>query len=69
MEQIIKIFENEEFGNVFKGISNGRATVNSDELLPTGTYFYILKFNGPDLPDDSKGNPKEAFSGYLYINR
>jgi gliding motility-associated-like protein len=59
-------YENDEFGNVFKGYSNGRATINNDELLPTGTYFYILKFNGPDLPN---GNNKDTYTGYLYINR
>jgi len=62
-------YENDEFGNVFKGFSNGRVTVNEDELLPTGTYFYILKINGPELPDDSRGKPKDTFTGYLYINR
>ena len=59
-------YENDEFGNVFKGYSNGRATINNDELLPTGTYFYILKFNGSDLPN---GNNKDTYTGYLYINR
>ncbi len=58
-----------EFGNVFNGYSNGRSTINSDELLPTGTYFYILKFNGPELPEDDNGKPKDVFTGYLYINR
>ncbi|WP_415371784.1 ice-binding family protein [Patiriisocius sp. Uisw_047] len=63
-------YENDEFGNVFKGYSNGRATINNDELLPTGTYFYILNFKGPDLPE-SLGEliPKSTFTGYLYINR
>jgi hypothetical protein len=59
-------YENDEFGNVFKGYSNGRVTINSDELLPTGTYFYILNFSGPDLPDDGV---IDTFTGYLYINR
>ncbi len=31
-------------GNYFKGVSNGRGTVSSSESLPTGTYFYILKY-------------------------
>jgi gliding motility-associated-like protein/uncharacterized repeat protein (TIGR01451 family) len=59
-------YENDEFGNVFKGYSNGRAILNNDELLPTGTYFYILNFSGPELPNDEN---KETYTGYLYINR
>jgi gliding motility-associated-like protein len=45
---------------MFRGYSDGRATVNRGEKLPTGTYFYILKYN-----DGNKGFEK---SGYLYIN-
>ena len=41
------------------GTSNGRATVNADEKLPVGTYYYVLDFG-----DGSK--PKV---GWLYINR
>ncbi|MFC5046832.1 gliding motility-associated C-terminal domain-containing protein [Aquimarina hainanensis] len=44
--------------NGFKGISDGRATINKDEKLPEGTYYYILKIDG-----------SEDRSGYLYINR
>jgi gliding motility-associated-like protein/uncharacterized repeat protein (TIGR01451 family) len=48
--------------NTFRGISEGRVTVQKNEELPTGTYFYILTFNGE--------NPgKESYNGYLYINR
>ncbi|UTD15340.1 Ig-like domain-containing protein [Tenacibaculum mesophilum] len=44
---------------VFNGTSNGRTTINVDEKLPSGTYFYVI-----DLGDGSK--PKV---GWLYINR
>ena len=47
--------------NYFDGTSFGRVTVDINNKLPTGTYFYILTY--------------EAFSGkvitrtgYLYIN-
>ncbi|MCD8431070.1 Ig-like domain-containing protein, partial [Tenacibaculum finnmarkense genomovar ulcerans] len=43
----------------FKGISNGRTTINADEKLPAGTYYYVI-----DLGDGSK-----AKAGWLYINR
>ena len=46
----------------FKGISEGRNTVNKNELLPDGTYFYILKFTDEE-------NKNHDRSGYLYLNR
>lgn len=49
-------------GNVFDGTSQGRVTVDQDNKLPVGTYFYII-----DYQDDT-GNMKQL-SGYLYINR
>lgn len=49
-------------GNVFDGTSEGRVTVDKDNKLPVGTYFYIIDF------EDPSGNMKQV-SGYLYINR
>ena len=49
-------------GNVFDGSSQGRVTVNQDNQLPVGTYFYIIDYKEPN------GNMK-SISGYLYINR
>ena len=49
-------------GNVFDGSSQGRVTVNQDNQLPVGTYFYIIDYKEPS------GNMK-SLSGYLYINR
>ncbi len=49
-------------GNVFDGSSQGRVTVNQENQLPVGTYFYIIDYKEPS------GNMK-SLSGYLYINR
>ncbi|MEP5253467.1 MAG: gliding motility-associated C-terminal domain-containing protein, partial [Winogradskyella arenosi] len=46
-------------GKVFTGVSDGRGTINKDEELPTGTYFYILRrFVGRETITNQ---------GYLYI--
>ena len=64
----VLVFETDGYGgsddsqNVFRGISEGRVTVQENKELPTGTYFYILTFQGE--------NPgKDSYNGYLYINR
>lgn len=49
-------------GNVFKGTSEGRVTVDNKRNLPVGTYFYILEYK------NNLGETK-TLSGYLYINR
>ena len=64
----VLVFERDGYGgltgqeNVFRGISEGRATVEKNKELPTGTYFYVITF-----PTDNPG--KSSYSGYLYINR
>lgn len=45
---------------MFGGYSDGRATINRGDKLPTGTYFYILKYN--------TGKQVKEKAGYLYIN-
>ena len=65
----VLVWETDNYGgtdgeeNVFSGESNGRATINAGEELPTGTYFYILNFTGDTNPG------KSSYTGYLYINR
>ncbi len=49
-------------GNVFDGTSQGRATVDVDNKLPVGTYFYILDYENED-------GIQKSLSGYIYINR
>ncbi|MFS4456786.1 Ig-like domain-containing protein [Maribacter sp. 2304DJ31-5] len=48
-------------GNVFDGTSQGRVTVNEDNKLPVGTYFYIL--------DYEDNGAMKTLTGYIYINR
>lgn len=63
----VQVFETKGYGkttdaNVFKGISDGRATVSKNEKLPAGTYFYVIEVvNEFDASKTKK-------SGYLYIN-
>ncbi|MBQ4914419.1 gliding motility-associated C-terminal domain-containing protein [Maribacter sp. MMG018] len=49
-------------GNLFDGTSQARATIEKENKLPVGTYFYILDYEEPN------GKMKQL-SGYLYINR
>jgi gliding motility-associated-like protein len=49
-------------GNVFDGTSNGRVTIDVDNKLPVGTYFYILDYEEPN-------GTMKSLSGYIYINR
>ena len=57
--------------NVFTGFSNGRATVRDGEILPTGTYFYVLTFLTEDNPGEllEPAQDIRSYNGYLYINR
>lgn len=61
----VKVFERDGYNNddvAFKGVSEGRATILQNEELPTGTYYYVIRFRGE--------NPgKSLYTGYLYINR
>ncbi|KAF2515584.1 gliding motility-associated C-terminal domain-containing protein [Flavobacterium foetidum] len=59
----VKVFEAKSYNesdNMFRGYSDGRATINRNEKLPTGTYYYILRYN-----NGQKGIQQ---TGYLYIN-
>ncbi|KAF2515550.1 gliding motility-associated C-terminal domain-containing protein [Flavobacterium foetidum] len=59
----VKVYDAKSYNEsdkMFDGYSDGRATINRGEKLPTGTYFYILNY--------TKGNNIIKKSGYLYIN-
>ncbi|WP_418500025.1 gliding motility-associated C-terminal domain-containing protein [Flagellimonas sp.] len=61
----VMVFQTKSYntsGNVFDGTSQGRVTVDSDNKLPVGTYFYVIDY------EDQGGNTKQL-SGYIYINR
>lgn len=49
-------------GNVFDGTSQGRVTVDKENKLPVGTYFYILEY-------ENDGGKQQTLSGYLYLNK
>ena len=51
-------------GNTFKGYSEGRVTMNKNSKLPTGTYFYVIKYTY-DL-GNGETNPIQQ-SGYLHL--
>ncbi|KIA93526.1 hypothetical protein OA93_22000 [Flavobacterium sp. KMS] len=59
----VKVYDAKSYNEsdvMFRGYSDGRVTVNRGEKLPTGTYFYILRY--------TKGEEGKEKSGYLYIN-
>jgi len=61
----VLVFEKEHYNNddnVFRGLSEGRITIEKSQELPSGTYFYLLRYK------DSQSNAFEK-SGYLYLNR
>ena len=55
------VYSRENYENDFNGISEGRATLNKDNELPVGTYFYELHYGKTQL-DKFK-------NGWVYINR
>jgi len=48
--------------NVFDGTSQGRVTVDPDNKLPVGTYFYILEY-------EDQGGVQKTLNGYIYLNK
>ncbi|RYY47816.1 MAG: gliding motility-associated C-terminal domain-containing protein [Chitinophagaceae bacterium] len=63
----VKVYDTDGYdshGNVFTGISEGRTTIDGSQMLPTGTYFYILTY---EMPVDAGTRTKKQ-AGYLYLN-
>ena len=65
----IKIYEIKNYdnvSNVFTGYSNKSSSVSGHDLLPAGTYFYILKYEYEFYGTNRRNVEK---TGYLYIQR
>lgn len=63
----VKVYETTEYNstdNVFKGYSDGRSTLNREDKLPTGTYFYLITIKEEKNPSQNKEIVK---SGYLHL--
>jgi hypothetical protein len=61
----ILVYETNQYDNdsrAFRGISEGRVTLNKGAELPTGTYFYILNYT------TKEGEAKHK-EGYLFLNQ
>uniref|UniRef100_UPI00262CCF73 T9SS type B sorting domain-containing protein n=1 Tax=uncultured Aquimarina sp. TaxID=575652 RepID=UPI00262CCF73 len=61
----VKVYSTDNYGrddNFFRGISNGRTTVEAKDELPVGTYYYVLEYT---LETGERKNR----AGYLYINK
>lgn len=54
------VFQTRGYSNDWDGTSQGRATINGNEKLPIGTYYYIL------IPNEDTNEEK---TGWLYITR
>lgn len=62
----VKVYETKGYtnsSNHFKGYSEGRVTVDKGSQLPTGTYYYILRYEYTD----AKGSRMITKTGYLHL--
>ncbi|GIQ61186.1 hypothetical protein Flavo103_43210 [Flavobacterium collinsii] len=60
----VQIFKTSNYGsndNVFRGISEGRVTIDKQRGVPTGTYFYILRYEVDGVMNEK--------TGYLYVKK
>jgi gliding motility-associated-like protein len=65
----VLVFETDNYdnaNNVFRGISDGRATIGKNKGLPSGDYFYILEYRSTGV-DGTSGRTMRQ-SGHLYIS-
>ncbi|MHC5310861.1 gliding motility-associated C-terminal domain-containing protein [Myroides sp. LJL116] len=66
----VKVFETSNYDakgdgsvNVFRGYSEGRVTVDKNQMLPTGTYYYVLTYEYTG----TNGNSTIKKAGYLHL--
>ena len=63
----VLVYETDNYnsnGNVFEGYSNGRVTVSQGSMLPTGTYYYVVKY-ALDLGNGEVYNIDQA--GFIHL--
>ena len=63
----VEVFQADSYGDggkVFRGYSEGRATIAKGELLPAGTYFYILTLEFTNIDGQQQYDKR---NGYLYL--
>ena len=61
----VKVWEAQSYDNVrnvFKGISEGRVTVEAADKLPQGTYYYVIEYV-------DENNQKQTMVGWLYLKK
>ena len=61
----VKVFEVQHYDNVrnvFRGISEGRVTVEAADKLPQGTYYYVIEYV-------DENNQKQTMVGWLYLKK
>jgi len=61
----VEVYRTEGYGlndNFFRGESDGRATIDGDSQLPSGTYYYVIEYT------NDEGVLKQL-AGPLHINR
>ncbi len=63
----VLVFERDNYdnNNAFRGISEGRVTVKKASKLPTGTYYYVIKYKF-SLQNTTSQEFKQI--GYIFIN-
>lgn len=63
----VKVFEQKAYmqdgARLFRGISEGRSTINQDDLLPVGTYYYVLEYQNSII------KKRRSKAGFLYLTR
>ena len=69
----VLVYETKQYNNAdrsFKGISEGRVTIHQSAELPTGSYFYILKYT-KKVTDANEviSYINDIKQGYLYLSR